>query len=473
MRYYAEKKPTPSPYQRTAQTSDSAKTNSTYTKRKPTGAPATSRSLMTEIKTLNTAKDYKKALDVWKSAKKQGAEVDEYTYATVLSTYRHLEDYDGALALYSEITGKGIRNSFIDSQILDVFAKKGNIEMAIEFMTSMSTHGIPIQLYAWFGIVRALISDGRLGDAMGMVTQHGPELSKTDAAFWPQLVTTILSLKRTDAAHALLEHVLELQVALPQTSYTSMMHFLGLQDDQKSAALLKRLIEELSTKGSVGYTALIAFYADRNDAGAALDMWKGLKLTPQFFSLSALQSLIGVCAAANLLKETEEIFAALKKGNFEVTSAILAALVRLYASNMRTDEAREHFDVMLSNQQYISPFLFNSMVDMYADLGDIQSAMEIVSKMEDRQMKFNVSLYNSLIALYLRTGNIPKALEYYSSMKSNNIASNFLTYKALLGSPSTLQDSKLKAEVTASIKNSDTISKAGKKILLDSIKEKL
>lgn len=420
-------------------------------------------SLSYEIKSLNTSGDYKGAMEVWLKAKEKHVEVDEFAYATVLSTFRHLQDYDGAIAVYQDSLRKGIRNSFIDSQIVDVYVKKNQSQLAIDLLYDMLKNGIEVKPFAFFGIMRILIAENRVGEALGMVTQHASNFAVVDKNFWPSLVTTIVSTKHAEACRELLRHVLDSEVPLPQTTYLALMHHFSSSKDEADVALHARLLDYLRHQGTTGLATLIAFYTELNDSSGALEVWQELKKTPKFFSQSAFTHLITVCAASGHLEQVEDIYKTMLASGHEPSSAVLAAMIRLYAANLRVEEAKRHFEKLLSQPSYISPFLFNTMLDMYAEIGSADEALEIVERMKQRGMKFNVSIYNSLIGLYIRTQQPDKAIEVYRNMKHEKVPLNFLTFRPLL--PLLTSGKIAKDEFVNDVRASKTISEFAKSIL--------
>jgi pentatricopeptide repeat protein len=447
------------------------KHGSTATASEPRGE-----SLSSTIKQLNSVSDYAKAMEVWNQAKERGVEVNEFAFATILSTFRHLSDYEGALKVYDEVKAKGIRNAFIDSQILDVYARMGEIQLALDLFYDMTTNGLDVKLYAFNSLMKALITTGRVGEALGMVTQHGSHFAEIDKSFWPSLVSSVISTHDHDACRDLLKQILHAEVQLPQSSYLSFLHLFSdpkvtsnptsnkqpNQEGDTENPVLTELIDALRSQGATGLATLIVFHTERNDAKGALEVWDQLKSQPKFFSSNAFTHLITVCAASGHLEEVEDIYKTMLASGYEASPPVLAAMIRLYASNLQADNAQSLFDTLLSQPSYVSPFLFNTMLDLYSDIGDQASALRIVDKMKEKRMKFNVSIYNSLINLHLRTNNPEKAVEVYHQMKADKLPLNFLSYKPLLGStlPTLSHDSLLKE-----INSSTTISDLGKSIL--------
>lgn len=440
---------------------------------------------MFEIKSFNEGGKYEKAREAWLKGREKNLAMDEYIYATVLSTYRHLQDFDGALEIYNEVKAKGIRNTFIESQIVDVYArKKGNAKLAVEKLYECLKTNIEIKSYAFYSIIRALLDEGLHGEAVGMVTQHTAAFEAVDRNYWNAIVQAFTTLptasstgdKAADAlsaqaiashkegSRALAKHVLELDIQLQQIAWLGLLNHFGnaATNEKEDIALFKRLVEHLETLGSLGLGTLIAHKMERNDAAGALEVWANLKQTPAFFSANAFSHLISVCAASGHVSQVEEIYEAMISSGYEVNSTVLAALVRLYASNLLDASAQKYFDLLLSKPSYVSPFLFNTMLDMYADLGEVDSALKILDKMNERRMKLNASTYNALIVLHLRSAHPEKAAQVYKDMNKSKVPSNFATFRPFLIAP----ESPIAREtLLKDIKASKFISPSGKEIL--------
>lgn len=444
------------------------------------------KSLMFEIKSLNESGRYERAREAWLKGREKGLAMDEYVYATILSTYRHLQDWAGALEIYEEVKAKNIRNTFIESQIVDVYARKeGTSKIAVDKFYDCLKSGIEIKPYAFYAIIKALLHEGQDGEAVGMVTQHTTLFEQTDRNFWLSVVSAFTSHVPSSAqasggaanastssapsAHkegcrSLTKHILDLDLQLQQPSWLALLTHFGntLPQEKEDVALFKRLVTHLESLGALGLSTLIVFKMERNDAAGALEVWQQLKQTPSFFSANAFSHLISVCAASGHVEQVEEIYTAMIAHGYDANSVVLAAMVRLYASNLRDGEAQKYFDLLLSKPSYVSPFLFNTMLDMYAELGNVEQALAVVEKMNERQMKLNASTYNALITLHLRSSNPEKAAQVYKDMVKNKIPSNFATFRPFL----VAADSPIAKEtLLKDIKASKFISDAGKSIL--------
>lgn len=422
-------------------------------------------SLSSKIKQLNTASDYKQAVEVWEQAKARGVEPDQFAYATYMSTCRHLEDFDGALKLYEEVLAKNIRNAFIDSQVLDVYARHTGekyLQKAIDLFYDMLKLNLDVKLYAFNSLLKAMIADNKAGDALGMITQHGKRFAEADKNFWTTVVSTVVASGNQEAYRGLAQYILEKEVPVAQPGWLTLMRQLTLTSQEADLQLFNTIVQHLTHQGSNGLATLICYHTEMNDAAGALGVWKQLKSMPKFFSANAFTHLITVCAASGALKEVEEIYETMITSGFEPSSPVLAAMIRLYASNLRISNAQDLFDQLLAQPTYVSPFLFNSMLDMYADVNDLEAAHKILEKMKEKKMKFNVSIYNSLINLYIRAEQPEKAVEIYQTMKQNKENLNYLTYKPLLTAPGL---SVSREDLLAEIKASKTISDLGKNML--------
>jgi pentatricopeptide repeat protein len=465
-------------YERKAKTLDKKaggqETSKTSSSARKTGSDAFTaqsfrQSLSSEIKGYNVQGEYTKAMEVWDKARENSAPIDEYAYATILATFRHLADFRGAVDLYTkEILPKGIRNSFIDSQILDCYAKMCDIDEAKRLFYEMLSTGIEVKPYAFYSLITGmLISGDENGDVIGLLTQYGKRFSEVDKNFWSHVVTAFLTTKGESPKQQLLKYILETSVVLQPSSYVALLNHFMPSVHKESRELADQLIAELKQQGANGIGTLIMMYAEKNDVKSAMELWKEIKPKAKLLNHTTFTQLIVVCAACGYLKEVEEIHDTLTELKLEVSSAALAAMVRLYASNLQVHQAKTYFDIMLTHSNYISPFLFNSMLDMYSDVGDTEEALRIVKKMEERSMKPNVSIYNSLIALHLKANQAPHAIETYQKMVKEKLPLNFITYKTLLStSREILPDSLLDRKVILKKANaSDSISEIGKNIL--------
>ena len=436
---------------------------------------------MFEIKALNDSGKYEKARDVWLKAREKGLVVDEYVYATVLSTYRHLNDYEGALGIYDEIRMRGIHNSFIESQIVDIYAKQGGtVQLAVEKLYSCLKEDIEIKPYAYYSVLRALVQSGHSGEAVGMVIQHTRVFELLDRFYWSSVVSAFTSgIQSTESEYSstekmdsaklltdhregmrgLLKHILETNVQLPQPSWLALLSYFGdaAHESKSDLTLYNRAVTHLESIGALGLSTLIADKMEKNDAAGALDVWALMKRTPTNFSANAFSHLISVCAASGHVEQVEEIYNAMIEAGFEANSTVLAAMVRLYASNLRENEAQRYFDILLSKPTYVSPFLFNTMLDMYADLSNSDAALKVLDKMTERRMKLNASTYNALIVLYLRTSQPDKAAQAYKDMVKSKVPCNFATFRPfLIAADSSIPRETLLKDIKASKFISDT-----------------
>lgn len=155
----------------------------------------------------------------------------------------------------------------------------------------------------------------------------------------------------------------------------------------------RKLFDEMPQRDLVTWTVMICSYAEKENAGEALDLFDQMRKDGIMPDRIAMVAAVNACAK----------FGALNK-------------------------AREVHDYLIQNNFSINTILGTAMVDMYAKCGSVGAAREIFDSMNDK----NVITWSAMIAAYAYHGEGSKALDLFTEMLISGIRPNEITFMWLL-----------------------------------------
>ncbi|XP_022716420.1 pentatricopeptide repeat-containing protein At3g20730-like [Durio zibethinus] len=331
---------------------------------------------------------FKNALLVFSGMRKAGFKGNQFSYGSALKACTGLRCLERGLQIQGCIEkGRFVGNLFVQSGLLDLHAKCGNMEDANRLFNGMGER----DLVSWNVMIGGFALLGFADNAFQLLQEMMRE-GKIPDCF------TLGSVLRVSVGGVGLMMVSQVHGLINRLGFESYNVLAGsLVDAYSKCGSLQcasKLYRYMPAKDVISCTALITSFAreGKHDRDA-LDLFKEIK------SMQMGMDNMILCSVLNISANVAEL---------SLGRQIHAFSLKCQPSN----------DVAMGN----------ALIDMYAKSGEIKDANKVFNEMDER----NVISWTSLIAGYGKHGYGHEAIALYEKMEHEGMKPNDVTFLSLL-----------------------------------------
>ncbi|MQL93947.1 hypothetical protein Taro_026599 [Colocasia esculenta] len=247
----------------------------------------------------------------------RGVELDNITYSTVITCAKRRRRFDLAIEWFERMYKTGVMPDEVTySAVLDVYAKLGKVEEVISLYERGRASGWKPDAVAFAVLGRMF---GEAGDY--------------------------------DGIRYVLEEMKGAGVAPNLVVYNTLLEAMGKAG---KPGLARSLFDEMLSAGLTPnektLTALTKIYGKARWSRDALELWEKMRANQWPMDFILYNTLLSMCADVGLEAEAEKLFADMKASErCTPDSFSYTAMINIYASGGKPDEAKQLFDEMLNN----------------------------------------------------------------------------------------------------------------------------
>ncbi|ORX83090.1 hypothetical protein BCR32DRAFT_243635 [Anaeromyces robustus] len=373
-----------------------------------------------------------KALTYFEEMKQANLEPDIFTYNTLIDVYGKNKELSSAVKIFNEMKEKKLKptlatynilisahglnedpkgakhwfdqvindpslsaNEITYSNIMDAYARVGNVENTLKYLNEMLSKKITPSLGHYNSLVLVYTKVGNIEKATEMLKEmknKGMEPSP---------------------------HI-----------YSLLMNAYGENDDINGASEI--LNNHPKKPGRSMYHTMIQLYGKR---GNLLDAWKTLSqmiqqhITPTPLTWRILASCHG---------DTPCISYWAKQVNTTPTAAMYNHFLEYYSKQPNIKAVDMLFKEMISQKFNPTIETYNSILHAHSILGDSESVFRIYSELEKANLEPNLYTYNIILKVYAKIGDSKSAMKLFENeiipKEKYGVIPDAFTYNALLES---------------------------------------
>ncbi|KAI6696719.1 hypothetical protein NL676_016838 [Syzygium grande] len=293
-----------------------------------------------------------------------------------------------------------------------------------------------------------LRSNGRLREALLEMAIQGPEMVFAGYVTLLDECVEKRALREGQRVHA---HMIKTCYLPPVYLWTRLIVFytkIGLLGDAR------RVLDEMTLRNVVSWTAMISAYSQKGYASEALDLFQQMLRSDTEPNEFTFATILATCTGASGFQLGRQVHSLVIKNNYESQIFVGSSLLDMYAKAGKIHEAREVFEC-LPERDVVS---CTAIISGYAQLGIDEEAIELFSRLQRegmdsnyvtyasvltalsglaalnhgrqvhghvlrRQVPFYVVLENSLIDMYSKCGSVTYARRVFDSMSERSVIS--------------------------------------------------
>ncbi|XVE91108.1 hypothetical protein DITRI_Ditri20bG0128700 [Diplodiscus trichospermus] len=352
---------------------------------------------------------FKNALLVFLEMRKAGFKGNQFSYGSTLKACTGLRCLERGLQIQGCVEkGRFVRNLFVQSGLLDLHAKCGNMEDASRLFYGMGER----DLVSWNVMIGGFAFRGFAEDAFQLLREMMQEGKMPDCF-------TLGSVLRVSFGDGGLMKVSQVHGLIARLGFESYNMLAGsLVDAYSKCGSLPcalKLYRNMPTKDIISCTALITSFAREGKHNRnALDLFKEINSMQLGMDNMILCAVLNICANVAELSLGRQIHAFSLKCQPTNDVAMGNALIDVYAKSGEIDDANKVFNEM-DERNVIS---WTSLIAGYGKHGYGHEAIALYEKMEREGMKPNDVTFLSLLFACSHTGLINEGLELFNAMVS-------------------------------------------------------
>eukprot|EP01018_Ginkgo_biloba_P003260 Gb_27377 [translate_table: standard] len=309
------------------------------------------------------------ALKFFHQMPRTGIQPNQFIFASVLPACANLAALEQGMEVHEDIIRSGLSDVFVESALVDMYAKCGKIEKARHVFDKMHERNV----ISWNAMIAGYTQNGSIDEACNLF-QKMPE---RDVVSWNAMI----------AGYSQNGHV-------------------------KEAIELFRKIPQPNV---VSWNTMIAGYAQNGRGEEALKLFREMQLAGLQPDSKTFAGVLPACANMAALEQGMEIHENIIRSGFQSDVFVESAVLDMYAKCGSVEKARHVFDRM-HQRNVVS---WNAMIAGYTQNGRVDEALKIFEKMPQR----DVVSWNAMIAGYAQSGLVDEALEFFHKIPKPNVVS--------------------------------------------------
>ncbi|KAI3723029.1 hypothetical protein L2E82_34324 [Cichorium intybus] len=313
--------------------------------------------------------------------------------------------------IHAKILNLGLdQNLYINSSLVNVYAKSGAIVDAMRVFNEMESH----DQVSWTSIISGLSQNGHGKEALCLFKQMLKTQVVPNSFTYVSVISGCTEQESVSKCVELLHaHVMKLGHESNKFVISSL-----IDNYSKSGKIDKAVIlfEAFKMKDDILLNSMISAYSHNLQGENALKLFTKMHNANVSLSEHALTSVLDACGALTILQQGKQMHALVTKMGSNQNTFVIGALINMYSKCGNINEASQVFDQTL----YKNNILWTSMMSAYAQSGRGLEALEIFDMMEkENHFTPDHVCFTVVLTACNHSGLLEKGIYYFEKMKSH------------------------------------------------------
>ncbi|PWA41988.1 Pentatricopeptide repeat-containing protein [Artemisia annua] len=305
------------------------------------------------------------------------------------------------------------RNLYINSALVNVYAKCGTVSEAMRVFSGMEVH----DEVSWTSMICGLSQNGHGRKALCLFKEMLLTLVRPNCF-------TFSVFKCGELLHA---HVVRLGHESNDFVTSCLIDYYSKCGRMDKAVML---FEACAMRDTVLLNTMISAYSHNLQGEDAIKLFMKMRNENVGLSEHALTSVLDACGALAVLEQGRQVHALVMKMGSDCNTFVVGALINMYSKCGNINEARLVFDQAV----YKNNILWTSMMTAFAQSGRGQDALEIFDHLvNERIFKPDHVCFTAVLTACNHSGLLDKGISYFGKMRSDyNLAPEIDQYACLI-----------------------------------------
>ncbi|OVA16409.1 Pentatricopeptide repeat [Macleaya cordata] len=344
-----------------------------------------------------------KALQLFEKMQLSGLKPDCVTIASLLSACASVEALHKGKQLHSYTIKAGLLSDIIiEGSLLDLYVKCSDLDTAREFFNSTTTENVVL----WNVMLVAYGQLGDLSESFEIFCQMQVAGLKPNQYTYPSILRTCTSLGAMDLGEQIHTHVIKTGFEL--NVYVCSV-LIDMYAKHGKLEIAREILERLTEKDVVSWTAMIAGYAQHELCIEALRLFEEMQIRGIRSDNIGFSSALSACAGIQALNQGRQIHAQSYVSGYAMDLSIGNSLVNLYARCGRIQDAYSAFQIIDAKDE----ISWNGLISGFAQSGHHEEALQVFTQMNRSGVRANLFTFCSVVSASANIADIKQGKQFH------------------------------------------------------------
>eukprot|EP01018_Ginkgo_biloba_P030321 Gb_23084 [translate_table: standard] len=351
--------------------------------------------------------DYcEEALTLYHQMQCAGFQPDNFTFPFVLKACGKLASLREGKKIHDFIITSGFEpNIFVNSALVDMYAKCGSSQLARQVFDKMSQRNV----VSWTAMIAGYTQNGEGNEALKLFQQMQMEGLKPN---W----VTIVSVLPASVLVASLQHGKEIHAYITRNEIESTVSLenalLDMYAKCGNIECARQVFERMIQRDVVSWNSIIAGYVQNGPANEALKLFNQMPSKSVKPDSVTITSVLPACARLGALQQGKDIHEQVRRNGFESIISVGNALIDMYAKCGCIEFACQVFDGMLQ-RDVVS---WTAIIAAYGMHGHGEDALRLFHDMQEVSLKPNHITFIAVLSACSHGGLVDEGWQYFNHM---------------------------------------------------------
>ncbi|KAK4794985.1 hypothetical protein SAY86_012979 [Trapa natans] len=328
-----------------------------------------------------------RAMECFRDMVLKGIQPNQYTFPSILTACGVVSASDFGAQVHSCIIRSGyVTNSFVQSALIDMYSKSGNLRSAKMVLDAMEVDDI----VSWNSIIVGFVRHGFVREALTLFKKMHERGIKIDDFTYPSILNSFASSEDLKSAKSIHCMIIKNGFEAYKLVNNAVIDMYAKQNSMKSAL---KVFSNMPNRDIISWTSVVTGYAFNGSYEEAIRLYCDMRISEIDPDEIILSNILSSCAELTSLELGQQLHVDFIKSGI--------------GSSISVD---------------------NSLVTMYAKCGSIEEAKLVFDSMEAR----NVISWTALIVGYAQNGKAKESLDLYHEMTYFGLKPDYVTFIGVL-----------------------------------------
>ncbi|CAK9867651.1 unnamed protein product [Sphagnum jensenii] len=354
-----------------------------------------------------------KALELFRQMQQEGVQPDPVTFVAVLNACASVSALEEGRRAHEQI----IRNAFVGSSLVDMYAKCGSMEDAWRVFCKMPSQDV----VTWTAMILGYVRWGQGEKALELYKRMQQEGVQPNAVTFMGVLNACASLMALEEGRSVHQQMIQCGCHVDTFVGSSLVDMYAKCGSMEDAWII--IQNGCESDAFVG-SSLIAMYAKCGSMEEASRVF------------NKLPSRAVVCWTAMIFGHVKygeghkalELFQKMQQEGVQPDPVTYVGVLNACANVVALEEGRRAHERIIQSRCESDVFVRSSLVDMYAKCGSMEDACRVFNTMPSH----DVVSWNALLGGFAMHGQGKEALVHFERMCEEGVHPNDITFVCLL-----------------------------------------
>ncbi|XP_059072783.1 pentatricopeptide repeat-containing protein At3g16610 [Cryptomeria japonica] len=350
------------------------------------------------------------AVTLFREMQQSGLQPNHFTFASVLPACAQLAALEHGIEIHEFIISCGFHTDlFVQSGLIDMYAKCGCLARAQYIFDKMQQHGV----VAWNALIAGYAQNGYVEKAFDLFLK----IPERDTISWNVMISGYVQ-------NGYLDEAVKLFWEMPERNVTAWNAIIIGYAQNGCVTEAYSMFQMMPHPDNISWNAMISAYAKKRHSEEAYELFQKMP-NPNVVSWTAL---ISGCAQNGQSEEALNLFGQMQLAGVQPDSKAFATALSACANLADMEQGMLFHETIIRSGFLPSVLVENALIDMYAKCGNLDKARDLFDKMHQR----NLVSWNVMISGYAIHGRGKEALQIFEQMQQFGTTPSDVTFVSIL-----------------------------------------